>query len=101
MKYRIFKSPGMFSGEREARAELISTKHGGGVRAAGDGIISAIVDHLKKECNVETSDIILTPLTEDGYSKETSTRFLSAKAFVDIKSNRPLVFRFDIIETEV
>lgn len=100
MRYQIFQAPGMFSGE-PARAQRVGTVNGSSVRSVSPELSKTVLDYVKKEYKVETGDVVITPVMDDGYSKETKTRFLSLRAFVKMASEKPSIFNFYVVETEL
>lgn len=100
MRYRIFKSPGMFDGSESLRAELVDTRHGKSVRDVSAQLVQSVKDSLRKISGYENGSIAVSPPAEDGYSRESGTRFLTMKAILEAKGLRPLIVHYDIIETE-
>ncbi len=99
LRYRIFKSPGAFNGAETCKAELVDTEYGKSVREVSAALMQAVKGSLKKIHGYENGSIAVSPPTEDGFSKETGTRFLSMKAIVEAKNEMPLIIHYDVIET--
>ena len=98
MTYRIFKLAGVFNTESSS-AELIGTRHGKSVRDVSALLVQAVKDSLKKMKGYENGSIAVSPPVDDGYSKETGTRFLSMRALVEAKGAKPQIIHYDVIET--